>query len=79
MPNTIKQSNGNKIWLTLPIPSFKSLRRIRQANNQIKNTETSTLGTMLNNPESESVACKTLFAKYKSGFDPHAFVMLKTI
>ena len=42
------------------------------------NTETSTLGTIVNIPETESVACNTLFEKYKSGFAPHAFVKLKT-
>ena len=34
---------------------------------------------MVNIPDIESVACKTLFAKYKSGFAPHAFVKLKNM
>ena len=34
---------------------------------------------IVNNPDIESVACRTLFAKYKSGFAPQAFVRLKTI
>ena len=52
---------------------------LKQTGELIMNTETSTLGTIVNIPEMESVACNTLFEKYKSGFAPHAFVKLRTI
>ena len=35
MTTTIPQSNGSKILLTLPIPSFKSLLMMNHAKNQI--------------------------------------------
>ena len=76
---TIAQSNGRRILLTFPIPSFKSLLIMNHAKNQITNTDASTVGTIVNSPDIESVACNTLFVKYKSGFAPHAFVRLKTI
>ena len=79
IPTTIKQRTGNKTLLTLPIPSFKSLLIINHAINQIANTDANTIGTILNIPDIESVACKTLFAKNKSGFAPQAFVKLRTI
>ena len=52
---------------------------IIHAMNQMMNTEMSTFGTIVNNPDIESVACNTLFEKYKSGLAPHAFVKLKII
>ena len=79
IPTTIKQSNGSKILLTFPIPSFKSLLMINHAINHIAKTDARTVGTRVNIPDIESVACNTLFEKYKSGFDPHALVILKTI
>ena len=52
---------------------------MNHAKNQITNTDASTPGTILNIPDIASVDCRTLFAKNKSGFAPHAFVILKTI
>ena len=73
----MKQSRGNRILLTFPIPSFNFLLIINQDINQIVIMEINTPGTRVNMPLMESVDCKTLFAKNKSGFDPHAFVKLK--
>ena len=79
MITTIPQSNGSKILLTFPIPSFKSLLIMNHAKNQITNTDAKTVGTIVNSPDMESVACNTLFVKNKSGFVPHAFVKLKNM
>ena len=77
MMTTIKQRIGNKILLTLPIPSFKSFCTINHPTAQIASTDRKTHGTIVKMPERESDACNTLFEKNKSGFEPHALVKLK--
>ena len=52
---------------------------INHAINQMANTEARTTGTIVKNPDIESVECNTELVKYRSGFDPHAFVKLRNI
>ena len=73
------------LYCTVPSATLRSaiqqnfLTTITTALNEIANTDIRTVGTIVNIPDMESVACKTLFVKYKSGFAPHAFVKLKHI
>ena len=46
--------------------------------NHINKIEISITGTIVNIPDIEFVACKTLLEKNRSGFAPHPFVKLNT-